>query len=136
MYEKILVTLALDHGLSHRLLDIARGLLTPGGEIMALHVVEAPFGLAQATQSEEVTQQIFDRARARMAEKLKGETDIQGHVIEGHVNRSIISFAEEHGITCIVMGSHRPGLSDYFIGSTAGRVVRHAKCTVHVHRGN
>jgi universal stress protein F len=33
-----------------------------------------------------------------------------------------------------VIASHRPGIQDYFLGSTASRVVRHANCTVHVMR--
>ena len=37
-------------------------------------------------------------------------------------------------IECIVMGSHKPGFSDYLLGSTAARVVRHAPCAVHVYR--
>ncbi|MGR3615689.1 MAG: universal stress protein [Paracoccaceae bacterium] len=134
MYNKILVPLALDHGLSHKLLDIARGLLAPHGDILALHVVEAAYGIAQATQSDSQAQNAFDRAKDLMKEKLAGEHNIHGHVVEGHVYRNIISFAEEHAVSCIVMGSHRPGLSDYLIGSTAARVVRHAPCAVHVHR--
>ncbi|MFC3616158.1 universal stress protein [Lutimaribacter marinistellae] len=134
MYSKILVTLALDHGLAPRLLGIARGLLARNGEIHALHVVEAAYGLAQATQSSEVAKQAFERAKSRMQEKLVGEARIKRTVVEGHVYRSILDFAREQGADCIVMGSHRPGLSDYFIGSTAARVVRHAACAVHVHR--
>ncbi|WP_425044234.1 universal stress protein [Primorskyibacter sp. S87] len=136
MYDKILVPLALDHGLSHKLLEIARKLLSPDGEIHALHVVEAPYGMAQATQNETTSEHIFQQARGRMEEKLHGEPGVHRHVIEGHVYRTIIGFANEHGINCIVMGSHKPGLSDYFIGSNAARVVRHATCAVHVHRGS
>ena len=136
MYDRILVPLALDHGLSHKLLEIARKLLSPEGEIHALHVVEAPYGLAQATQDQETTTRVFDMARDRMQDKLQGEDGIHRHVIEGHVYRTILEFAEEHGIDCIVMGSHEPGLSDYFIGSNAARVVRHAHCAVHVHRAS
>ena len=35
---------------------------------------------------------------------------------------------------CVVIASHRPGLQDYLLGSTAARVVRHAACSVHVLR--
>ena len=34
----------------------------------------------------------------------------------------------------IVIASHDPGLADYLLGSTAGRVVRHAHCSVLVVR--
>ncbi len=42
--------------------------------------------------------------------------------------------AVAHAVDCIVIGSHKPGLSDYLLGSTAARVVRHAPCAVHVYR--
>ena len=35
----------------------------------------------------------------------------------------------------IVMASHQPKFSDYLLGSTAARVVRHAKCSVLIARG-
>lgn len=134
MYNKILVPLALDHGLSEDLLKIARQLLSPGGEILALHVVEAAFGLAKATQSDAHAQAAFDRAKQMMKEKLPEHSSVVAHVVEGHVYRSIIEFATEHGAECIVLGSHKPGLADYLLGSTAANVVRHAPCAVHVHR--
>ncbi|PSL21114.1 universal stress protein [Shimia abyssi] len=134
MYNKILVPLALDHGLSHLLLDIARGLLSAKGEILALHVVEEAYGLARATQSDAQARLAFERSQTLMKDKMSGELGIHGHVVEGHVYRSIIEFAAQHEINCIVMGSHKPGLSDYLLGSTAARVVRHAPCAVHVHR--
>ena len=134
MYKKVLVPLALDHGLSERLFEIARRLLTPDGEIMALHVVEAAFGLARATQSEAHAQAVFDRARELMKGKLGNEENVSGHVVEGHVYRSIIEFAQQHDVDCIVLGSHKPEFSDYLLGSTASNVVRHAPCAVHVNR--
>ena len=134
MYDKILVPLALDHGLSPKLLEISRRLLSPSGEILALHVVQAAFGLARATQSETHAQEAFERARDLLKGKLLDESDVSGHVVEGHVYRSILDFAEKHGVSCIVMGSHQPGLSDFLLGSTAANVVRHASCAVHVHR--
>jgi nucleotide-binding universal stress UspA family protein len=33
-----------------------------------------------------------------------------------------------------VIASHRPGMADLLIGSTAAQVVRHAPCAVHVLR--
>ena len=38
------------------------------------------------------------------------------------------------GVDLIIVASHRPGLQDYFLGSTAAKVVRHAKCSVLVIR--
>ena len=59
---------------------------------------------------------------------------IQCAVVTGHPGRTIVDYADEKGIDCIVIASHQPGLQDYFLGSTAARVVRHAHCAVHVVR--
>jgi len=37
-------------------------------------------------------------------------------------------------VDLIIVGSHKPGLQDYLLGSTAARVVRHAMCSVLVGR--
>jgi len=52
----------------------------------------------------------------------------------GEPAREIIAYAEEVGADCIIVGSHKPELQDYLLGSTAARVVRHAPCSVHVLR--
>ena len=134
MYERILVAMALDHGLSAEMLEVARAIRSPGGEIFALHVVEAPYGIAQATQPDDVQSKNYERARGLMADKLAGVEDATARIVQGHVQRNIIAFAEEHDIDCIVMGSHQPDFSDFLLGSTAARVVRHAPCAVHVFR--
>ena len=51
-----------------------------------------------------------------------------------NAGRAITEHAKENAIDCIVVASHRPGLQDIFIGSTADWVVRHAPCSVHVVR--
>ena len=55
-------------------------------------------------------------------------------VVHGHAGGSIVDYATKHGCDCIVIASHRPGVEDYLLGSTAARVVRHAACSVHVMR--
>jgi len=42
--------------------------------------------------------------------------------------------AKEKDVDLIIIASHRPGLQDYFLGSTAAKVVRHATCSVLVVR--
>ena len=55
-------------------------------------------------------------------------------VITGHASRAIMDYAHDNDCDCIVIASHKPGLEDYFLGSTAARVVRHSRCNVHVLR--
>jgi len=134
MYHKILVPMALDHGISPQTLAVARALLADGGEIIALHVYEAPQGSVSAYLDEEVVKSGYEAARRRLEEKVGGAAGVTPVIRKGHTARTIIDFAEETGADCIVIGSHRPGLSDYLLGSTAARVVRHAGCAVHVQR--
>ncbi|MCK0148873.1 universal stress protein [Marivita sp. S6314] len=134
MYKKILVPMALDHGISPQTLEIARVLANDGAEIVALHVYEAPQGSVKAYLDEEVVKAGFDHAKTSMAQKLEGIDGVTPVMVTGHSARTIIDYAKAHDFDCIVIGSHKPGLSDFFLGSTAARVVRHAPCAVHIHR--
>lgn len=136
MYRKILVPMALDHGLSAQTLDIAKTLAGGTGEVVALHVYEAPQGSVATYLDAEVVAEGYARAKDTLAQKLAGQDGIRAEIIKGHTYRTIIDFACANGVDCIVIGSHKPGLSDYLLGSTAARVVRHAPCAVHVHRSS
>jgi nucleotide-binding universal stress UspA family protein len=136
MYKKILVPMALDHGISESTLEIARSLTHGEGEITALHVYEAPQGSVSSFLDESAVKQAVARAEAALMEKTKGLQGVTPVMVKGHTYRSIIDYAREHEVDCIVIGSHRPGLSDYLLGSTAARVVRHAPCAVHVYRSS
>jgi len=52
----------------------------------------------------------------------------------GTAYEEILEVAKDIGATMIVLGAHRPSLSDYLIGPTASRVVRHAACSVNIMR--
>jgi nucleotide-binding universal stress UspA family protein len=52
----------------------------------------------------------------------------------GGVYPEILSEADEWGADLIIIGSHRPAMSTYLLGSNAKTVVRHAKCSVLVVR--
>lgn len=134
MYKKILVPMALDHGVSEDTLDIAKALTAGKGEIIALHVYEAPQGSVQVYMDEAAKAEGLARARAELRAKTEHLSDVKAEMIIGHTYRSIIDFAAAQNVDCIVMGSHKPGFSDYLLGSTAARVVRHAPCAVHVYR--
>ncbi|WP_439155297.1 universal stress protein [Yoonia sp.] len=134
MYKNILVPMALDHGIGISALDVARTLLSEGGRITALHIHEAPEGSVRAYLDEADVQAAFAKSRARMEDRVRDMPDVDAATIQGHSGRSIIDYATSNGIDCIVLGSHKPGLRDYLLGSTAARVVRHAPCAVHVLR--
>lgn len=51
-------------------------------------------------------------------------------VREGSPANQILAVAKEVDADLIVMSSHVPGLSDYILGSVAGKVLRYANCSV------
>lgn len=135
MYKNILVATALDH--AHDIaaaFDIARALAAEGASMTALHVLEdIPAYAAQYVPSEQAGTRRAE-AEAELKADLGGVANVKPVVVSGHPGSTIVEYADDHGIDCIIIASHRPGLQDYFLGSTAGRVVRHAKCAVHVIR--
>ena len=134
MYKKILVPMALDHGISQHTLEVARALSAADSEIVALHVYEMPQGSVSAYLDKDAVADGFRAAASLLREKTEELEGIQPEIVKGHTARTIIDYANNKDFDCIVIGSHKPGLSDYFLGSTASRVVRHAGCAVHVHR--
>lgn len=135
MYKNILVPVSFEPDRNAReAMAIAQSLRTEDGHITLLHVMEH---LPQYA-TEYLPPDHMEKARADVAEGLaelaEGVARAEVVVVEGHSARTILDYADEVGVDCIVIASHRPGMQDYLIGSTAARVVRHAKCAVHVVR--
>ena len=134
MYSNILVPMALDHGISSQTLQVARALLAEGGHITALHIYEGAQGSVSAYLDEDAVQSAYERAKAALEDRVKDLPDVDAVIAKGHSGRGIVDVAVARQADCIVIGSHKPGLIDYLLGSTAARVVRHAPCSVHVIR--
>lgn len=52
----------------------------------------------------------------------------------GSVYNEVLAEAKKTGTDLIVVGSHRPGMATYLLGSNASTIVRHAECSVLVVR--
>ncbi len=135
MYQNILVPISFDADRDAKMaLTIAQTLCGDGGRITALHVVEH----MPEYSSDLLPENHFEVAKAVVGEKLRllvgGMANTTVEIVEGHSGRTILDFAASNETDCIVIASHRPGLQDYLLGSTAARVVRHAGCSVHVVR--
>ena len=76
------------------------------------------------------------RALVEIAGKLPVPKERISHQVRfGGIYVEILAEAEEWGADLIVIGSHRPSMATYLIGSNAKTIVRHAKCSVLVIRG-
>ncbi|WP_333830001.1 universal stress protein [Pararhodobacter sp.] len=136
MYMNIIVAVDLAHGDAGKaLLDRAKALVDEGGIVRLLHVIEdVPSYIAA-----ELPRDLNDRRQAEAKVELGLLTQDTGanvvsEVRMGAASGQILQCAEDTGADLIMIASHRPGLSDYFIGSTAARVVRHAQCSVLISR--
>ncbi len=135
MYMNILVPVAADHDKhTGKALNVARALAGEGAKITVLTVVEQIPGYIASQLPEGHAEKMKAELKTGLHEDLAGAEDVSIEVIDGHSARSILDYAAGHHVDCIVMASHRPDFSDYLLGSTAARVVRHARCAVHVMR--
>ena len=141
MYKTILLPLALDQGHGARSMEIARRLRAQGGKIIAVHVLDKIPSFASYYMSpdnekmpSDIEKEIQAAAIKGIAERIGPEKDVEAVVLTGHAGRTITDYAEKIGADCIIVGSHKPEMKDFFLGSTAARVMRYAPCSVHVLR--
>lgn len=135
MYQSILVPVSFEEDRdSVGALTVAQALCAPGGQITLLHVMEH----VPAYAGEFLPPDFHTRQVAEITDRLTAmAADIAGAkvaVVEGHASRTILEHARAGGADCIIVASHRPGMQDLLLGSTAAKVVRHAPCSVHVLR--
>ena len=136
MYDHIIVPVDFDHeALVTQGLQVAKRLLNDGGKVTFVHVLEEipaivvsslPAGTMEK-RKQTAQDQLNTLAEAHGA---NGATVLR----HGNPAREIVETARDGGGDCIIVASHKPGLQDYFLGSTAAWVVRHAQCCVHVLR--
>jgi nucleotide-binding universal stress UspA family protein len=118
-----------------QMFEKARALLAPDGKLSVAYVVpdvpnfvlvEMPDGFLPTTirKSERILRDLVEEAGI----------DAEVHVLTGPPADAILGAADTGEMDLVIIASHHPGLADYFLGSTAARVVRHAKCSVLVIR--
>ena len=136
MYDHILIPIATDQSeAAQQSLAIAKTLLADGGKITLINVIEDIPAFAEAYIPETSLADTEANATEMLQTAAKASSDVSTIAItHGKPGPAIVTYAQNHAVDLIVIASHKPGLEDYFIGSTAARVVRFAKCCVHVIR--
>jgi len=136
MYKTILVPVDIaniDKGKA--MIDFAMEHASQGTQFILLNVVEEIPNWAAAALPQGVLEKSHQTSVEEMNAIAKASgIDIEVEVRMGHAYKTILEVAEEKAVDLIIIASHRPGLQDYFLGSTAAKVVRHAKCSVLVTR--
>jgi len=136
MYKAIMVPIDLAHAEKGKaMIEVARKLGDKAARIVLINVVvDIPTYLAA-----ELPGGIIEKAKEDAHSDLEAMAKAAGvkadvEVRSGSPAAAILAAAEEKGADLIIIASHQPGLQDYLLGSTASRVVRHAKCSVLVVR--
>jgi nucleotide-binding universal stress UspA family protein len=117
------------------MIDIAMVQGDKDTQTILLNVVE----VVPAWVASQLPNGILDESRQSTLEELNAIADavninVDVEVHAGHPYKTILEVADKTGTELIIIASHQPGLEDYFLGSTAAKVVRHAKCSVLVVR--
>ncbi len=136
MYKKIIVPVdpaAVEIG--EKILAKAKSLLDEGGEIVLLTIIEDIPGYLAIDVPVDLIEGAINDAKAKLV-AIKEKAEVKAHIEirSGAPGREILATAEEHKADLIIVGSHVPDFSNYFIGATADRVVRHSKISVLVDR--
>ena len=136
MYKKIVVPVdmgQLEKG--EKILAKAKALLDEGGSIVLVSIVESvPTYLTIDLPMDFIDASVADATQKLAALDAKFAAAAKQVVRVGSPAREIMETAEQEGADLIIIASHQPDFSNYLIGATADRVVRHAKCSVLVDR--
>lgn len=137
MYNNILVPVEPEQDeAARRILNRARALAENGGRITILNVIPEMPSYVETYIPREL-HDMRARDQRELLQALASDCHLPDAVIlvrTGTPHHMILDEISAQGSDLVVVGSHRPDFSDFFLGSTAARVVRHAPCSVLVDR--
>ncbi|MCP4187156.1 MAG: universal stress protein [Gammaproteobacteria bacterium] len=136
MYKTILVPVDIAHlGEAEATIDVASILGGENANIILLNVVEDIPDWAAAELPRGIREKSLQNSLAGLEAIAKSSSvKMKVEARKGHPYKTILEVAEGEGVDLIIIASHKPELQDYFLGSTAAKVVRHARCSVLVIR--
>ena len=136
MFKTILGPIEMAHVVEGKAnIELAAQHAAAGAKIILLNVVEEIPTWAAAELPANLIPESRSRAKAELgAIATATGQELEVEVRDGRSYRTILEVAKEKQVDLIIIASHRPGLQDYFLGSTAAKVVRHATCSVLVIR--
>jgi nucleotide-binding universal stress UspA family protein len=142
MYKNILVDIDLNDEASCRKplvsgLELARTFGARLHVLTEVREIEAILQAKTATLGYEVIAADLENRLAALIRRVNA-SDLDPNIVVAHgasIYTEILGIAEEAEADLVVVGSYRPAMKDYLLGTNASRVVRHARCSVLVARG-
>ncbi len=141
MFKQILVPVDLSHTEQlPRLMDaVSRLAHTSEANVCLIYVDKSLEHKAGSPQIDTATYHNHVNENRQQLTALLKTLDSQAFTLtalirEGCVHDQILEEVNRRNVDAVVMMARKPGISSYFIGSSAERVVRHAACSVFVLR--
>ena len=141
MYKTILLAIDLNDEASCRkpLLSAVELTRTFGARLHVITIVREVEAILEAKAAPLGYDLIAADLENRIAALIRraDASDLKPNILVTHgasIYAEILAVAEEAKADLIVVGSHRPAMKDYLLGTNAARVVRHARCSVLVAR--
>ena len=135
MYKNILIPIVFDEKHDTNASYIAaRALADEDAKFTVIHVMEAMPSSLVSQMPPDLLAKARSEVEASLAKSASALPEATPVLKTGQAGHTIVHYANENDIDCVVIASHIPGIENFFLGSTADRVVRHARCSVHVIR--
>jgi nucleotide-binding universal stress UspA family protein len=141
VYKNILVALDLDDESCWRkalvpAVELARKFEAQLHVLTVVREIEAVLQAKTSPLAYDLIARDLENQLARLIRQVDA-SDLRPKLVVGHgpsIYAEILAVADEVGADLIVVGSHRPAMKDYLLGTNASRVMRHARCSVMVAR--
>jgi universal stress protein F len=136
MYKKIVVPVDMGQiEKGEKILAKAKALLDEGGQIVLVNIVETvPSYITVDLPVDFIDLSVKDAEEKLAALDTKLSAGAKKIIRVGSAAREIMDIAVHEKADLVIIASHRPDFTNYLIGATADRVVRHATCSVLVDR--
>jgi nucleotide-binding universal stress UspA family protein len=98
------------------------------------YAIRGETGGSEEYDVREIVRDALARLNEIVAERAPSGTKVETIARHGTVYEQVLKVAEEIKADQIVIGAHRPAVSDFLLGPNTSRIVRHATCSVNVVR--
>ncbi len=141
MYNKILVALDLADNDGAKKVTEKTNILakSTGAQVHTISIVP-DYGTSMVSaffnddHQKDAMHKLGEKVQEFVSDNFDPEVSVRPHIVSGSVYDEIMRASDKLGCDLIIIGAHRPELSDYLLGPNSARVVRHSKTSVLVVR--
>lgn len=98
------------------------------------YAIRGETGGSEEYDLREIVEEALARLNQIVAERIPSDMKVDTVARHGTIYEQVLELAKEIEADQIVIGAHRPAVSDFLLGPNTARIVRHATCSVNVIR--